>query len=114
MDRIYIVFGLDYEAKSETAIAADSRDLTQYILRIFSKSEDAKKYITDFFNEDCSEDATLEIREDKKGWLYINLSDKKTISGTIYGFKYKVRTKEITGALGEHSLFADAHEYYNG
>ena len=110
MAAVYIVTGLDYRAKENENI--DERDLTQYICRVFSKADDAEKYIMDFFNNVATNYAHVDISRNKKGFIMAELKDKYTEKGIVYNSIFRVTTEVITDELGENNLYEDEHKPY--
>lgn len=112
MKKVFVVSGLDYRHKEHENV--DSRDITQYICRVFAKLEDAEKYITDYFDKWASPEAVYEMRKTKGGFIYANLIDEDTESGTVYGEVFQLRTVDITEELGENFLYDDKHAPFCG
>lgn len=114
MERVYVVYGYDYQAKKEAPFTIDKRDITPYICRVFARLEDVEKYIVDFFKENASDDAILNLSKRKNGYFSADMTNAQENNGIVYGTVIEVKLLDITEDIGDSNLFDDLFSIFNG
>ena len=114
MERVYVVYGYDYEAKKEDSFTIDKRDITPYVCRVFARLEDVEKYIVDYFKEHASDDVVLNISKLKNGFFSANMTNRHENNGTIYGSVIEAKVQDVTEEIGDSNLFDDLFSIFNG
>lgn len=114
MERVYVVYGYDYEAKKEDSFTIDKRDITPYVCRVFARLEDAEKYIVDYFKEHASDDVVLNISKSKNGFFSANMTNSHENNGKVYGSVIEAKVQDITEEIGDSDMFDDLFSIFNG
>lgn len=114
MERVYVVYGYDYQAKEETSFMLDKRNITPFICRVFARLEDVEKYVFDYYKEHAANDVLLNMSKRKNGYFSANMTDRHENNGVIYGTVIEVQVSDVTKDIGDSNLFDDLFSIFNG
>lgn len=114
MEKVYVVYGYDYQAKKETSFTLDKRNITPFICRVFSRLEDVEKYVFDYYNEHVTDDVVLNMSKSKNGYFSANMTGRHENNGVIYGTVIEAQVSDVTEEIGDSNLFDDIFSIFNG
>lgn len=114
MEKVYVVYGYDYQAKKETSFTLDKRNITLFICRVFARFEDVEKYVFDYYKEHAADDVVLNMSKTKNGYFSANMTDRHENNGVIYGTVIEAQVSDVTKEIGDSNLFDDISCVFNG
>lgn len=114
MEKVYVVYGYDYQAKEETSFMLDKRNITPFICRVFARLEDVEKYVFDYYKKHAANDVLLNMSKRKNGYFSANMTDSHENNGVIYGTVIEVQVSDVTKDIGDSNLFDDLFSIFNG